>query len=455
MTRILIVALVAFVLFCADAIAQSSILSPSPMQRFEDNDSHACSGCLVYTFAAGTTTKLSTYTDSTGATPNLNPIVLNTRGEASIWLRPGTGYKFVLSPSTDKQPPSNPMPTSPYWTVDNINTTAGGGGGCALPNPLVADGACFLSQAGAATAKQIADWAFCNDCTLDVSYDAIRGVVTSPQGTTVDLTNAVAGYVLNQNVSGAAFPVDVVLMGFGISAVDGAKTWGLNTVLTDNKGQSAQTLGARFVLNEFDFNITSALTQVTGLQFAGSSFHQPALANGLVFFPLDPTGLVAKWTNVITSTDGAAINFATVGAAQPTGVNIASQTIAMNYKDSGGNEQNATLTALNGLSVGGTADANLSLQPPLNGSNLASLYLPSNNGVLINNHAVLSADGVATETICSDAYWSTCNIGNVTDNVNLFGTVVTPNTPTGTPAASLCLDSGNHVIKKTTSGPCI
>jgi len=84
------------------------------------------SGAQLFTYAAGTTTKLATYTDSTGATPQTNPIVLNARGEpqntlgnsVGLWLTNSTAYKFVLSPSTDTDPPTNAI-----WTIDNI--TAG------------------------------------------------------------------------------------------------------------------------------------------------------------------------------------------------------------------------------------------------------------------------------------------------------------------------------------------
>lgn len=49
---------------------------------------------LVYTYAAGTLTPKTTYTDSAGGTPNANPVVLDASGQASIW---GTGsYKFVV-----------------------------------------------------------------------------------------------------------------------------------------------------------------------------------------------------------------------------------------------------------------------------------------------------------------------------------------------------------------------
>ena len=92
-------------------------LAPLPIQRFVDSNGNALSGGLVFTYAAGTTTKQATYTDSTGGTPNTNPIVLNSRGEAGIWFNPLLSYKVVLSPSTDTDPPTNPI-----WTVDNVST---------------------------------------------------------------------------------------------------------------------------------------------------------------------------------------------------------------------------------------------------------------------------------------------------------------------------------------------
>jgi hypothetical protein len=66
-------------------------------------------GGKLYTYAAGTTTPLATYTDYGGATANANPVILDSRGEASVWL--GTAlYKMALYDSTNVL----------IWTVDNI-----------------------------------------------------------------------------------------------------------------------------------------------------------------------------------------------------------------------------------------------------------------------------------------------------------------------------------------------
>jgi hypothetical protein len=90
-------------------------LAPLPKLRFVDNNGVALVGGKLFTYAAGSTTKQPTYTDSTGATPNPNPILLDARGEASVWFDQSLAYKVVLSPSTDSDPPTNAI-----WTQDGI-----------------------------------------------------------------------------------------------------------------------------------------------------------------------------------------------------------------------------------------------------------------------------------------------------------------------------------------------
>ena len=69
--------------------------------QFFDNNGVPLSGGLLYTYAAGTTTPAATYTSSSGATANSNPIVLDSAGRPSseIWLTTGSSYKFVLQTS--------------------------------------------------------------------------------------------------------------------------------------------------------------------------------------------------------------------------------------------------------------------------------------------------------------------------------------------------------------------
>lgn len=75
-------------------------------------------GAKLFTYVAGSTTKLATYTGEDEGTSQSNPIVLNSRGEPAqpIWLSDGLTYKFVFAPADDTDPP-----TSPIRTIDNIS----------------------------------------------------------------------------------------------------------------------------------------------------------------------------------------------------------------------------------------------------------------------------------------------------------------------------------------------
>lgn len=73
------------------------------------------SGYKLFCYAAGTTTKQNSYTDSTGNSANTNPIVMDSRGEANVWLDTGLLYKLVLTLDTEADPPVNNL-----WSVDSF-----------------------------------------------------------------------------------------------------------------------------------------------------------------------------------------------------------------------------------------------------------------------------------------------------------------------------------------------
>jgi microcystin-dependent protein len=70
-------------------------------QQFFDNNGIPLNGGLLYTYQAGSTTALTTYTDISGSIANSNPIVLDSAGRSSneVWLTYGLNYKFVLKTS--------------------------------------------------------------------------------------------------------------------------------------------------------------------------------------------------------------------------------------------------------------------------------------------------------------------------------------------------------------------
>lgn len=104
-------------------------LLPQGKQVYTDSAGDPLSGGLLYTYAAGTSTPLATYSDQAGITPNANPVVLDARGEATVFWSESSSYKVVLHDAAD----------APIWTQDNI-----------VPEAVTAT--------GADTARTQADW---------------------------------------------------------------------------------------------------------------------------------------------------------------------------------------------------------------------------------------------------------------------------------------------------------
>ena len=89
-----------------------AVLAPAPKAQFFDATGAPLVGGKVYTYAAGTTTPLATFTDASATTPNTNPVILDSRGECNLWFSTATSYKVVLKNADDVT----------QWTVDNIST---------------------------------------------------------------------------------------------------------------------------------------------------------------------------------------------------------------------------------------------------------------------------------------------------------------------------------------------
>lgn len=85
-------------------------LAPAPIFRSWDNNGNPLVGGQLFTYQAGTMIPQATYVDSTQTTQNTNPVILNFRGEAVVWLNPNLNYKFVLEDTLGNT----------IWTEDNI-----------------------------------------------------------------------------------------------------------------------------------------------------------------------------------------------------------------------------------------------------------------------------------------------------------------------------------------------
>lgn len=112
-----LITLLFLLLSCALFAQVNSAPFPNPIPQFFDANGAPLSGGKLFTFSAGTTSPLATYTDGTGLIQNTNPIILNAAGYPTnasgsivgVWLGP-VKYKLILQNSLGVQ----------QWLVDLV-----------------------------------------------------------------------------------------------------------------------------------------------------------------------------------------------------------------------------------------------------------------------------------------------------------------------------------------------
>ncbi len=178
-----------------------TVLTPAAKMQFFAASGIPLAGGLLYTYAAGTTTPSATYTDSSGGTANSNPIVLDARGEANVWLGAAT-YKFKLCDSTNTE----------IWTVDNISaptsalspvlsgnvTVSSNSSGAAFKVTQTGTGAIFVAQNSADP----------NLIPFIVNASNNVGIQTSAPGAALDVANNGAIWLSNSGVARSIISAD-------------------------------------------------------------------------------------------------------------------------------------------------------------------------------------------------------------------------------------------------------
>lgn len=173
-------------------------------------------GGLLYTYAAGTTTPATTYTDSAGAVANSNPIVLDAAGRVpyEIRLTAGGSYKFILKTSVgatigtwDNIDGVNDVAAATAFYADAFTTTAGQTTFTLSANPgsinnlnVSLDGATLVAGddftwAGTTIVLSMAAYA---GQRLRVAYSSVAGVKAISPGSVVDASVAVGTKLYNR-----------------------------------------------------------------------------------------------------------------------------------------------------------------------------------------------------------------------------------------------------------------
>jgi microcystin-dependent protein len=211
-------------------------LTPTAKMQFFKADGTPLVGGKLYTYTAGTTTPQTTFTDSSGGTANTNPVILDSRGEANIWLG-GSTYKFKLADANDVE----------IWTVDNISAPTSGVSPALSGNVTIdtnsSSPALKITQTGTGYALRVQDSADPDSTPLVIDNTGKLGLGTTSPSEALDIDNSGK---IQFSASGAARMIISCDASNSIFDVSGARNYVVKTnsttILTGNTTSLTSTV---------------------------------------------------------------------------------------------------------------------------------------------------------------------------------------------------------------------
>jgi hypothetical protein len=211
--------------------------------RFWDNSGNPLAGGLVYTYGAGSSTPLASYTDAGGLTPNTNPIILDAKGEANIWLN--GQYKINVTDANGVQITG--------WPVDNIGASVTGATQLYVDNAIAGANAYTDSKTAAAIATAAADATAKANAAAASSASLVTGTrlafqqSAAPIGwvkdTTAALNDTAMRIVTGAVVGGGAVPFSTAMGTTAVSGTTGSHALTIAEMPSHTHAQTQQTAG--------------------------------------------------------------------------------------------------------------------------------------------------------------------------------------------------------------------
>lgn len=193
-------------------------LLPMVKARFFDANGDPLAGGKVYSYIAGTSTPLVTYSDDE-VTPNTNPVILDANGEADIWLASASNYKIVLKDSDDVT----------QWTVDDVPGTASSGSSSA--GGWGAWATHSVTQGAGATALSGQTWTAADYTTVIYEFEVIRGTAINASGRIYLQKQNSSWRVVEASYSGEAHGITWSLTGTTTQQLNAAADAGDNATI--------------------------------------------------------------------------------------------------------------------------------------------------------------------------------------------------------------------------------
>lgn len=271
-------------------------LMPNGKQQYTDSSGNPLSGGKLYTYAAGTSTPQATYSDAAGAVPNANPVVLNSRGEATIFWS-SAPYKAVLKDSADVE----------IWSQDNLEIALIASD---LASTAAGNGAALVGYSTLGITVKDA-----LDLNAPLASPAFTGTPTAPTATAGDNSTKIATTAY-ADASAAAAAAAVPPQEFasdaetqaGLLTTKAVTPAGLAASMIGGIGQSWQDMTGSRALSTTYTNTTGRPIFVV---FEGQGTTTASFTLNLFV-----SGLVAAKTNPYTSVSG---QIASVSAVVPLG----------------------------------------------------------------------------------------------------------------------------------------
>lgn len=279
-------AMVAAVLVVMSTIVLRSAtgtLAPSPYLTVLNANGAPISGACVWTYMAGTSTPVATYTDKTIAVANSNPIIADSSGQFVAYLVPGTSYKFVFE--TACTPPAHGSVLRTQDGIDAVPSAASALDVTGTAGETITGGMCAYLSDGSG-AKVAGQWYKCDSGNGYSSIFPEVGLATST------ITAATSGtFRLSGQATG--------LSGLTIGAEYYASTGGALTATAPSfrrhlgHADSTTTLIVTAdppiplisFINDFRLSLTTATCVTTAdVTAAGTLFWTPCTGNRVTVF---------------------------------------------------------------------------------------------------------------------------------------------------------------------------
>jgi len=275
-----------------------AVVTPTAKAQFIDAAGVPLAGGFLYTYEAGTTTPQATYTDSTAATANSNPIVLDARGEANIWLS-SANYKFKLTNAEGTE----------IWTVDNIAAPSTALSPVFSSNVTISANtsgpALLVTQTGAGAAIRVQDSADPDSSPFVVDTTGQVGIGTATPANAID----VAGGAIQISTSG----------GTARTVMSADSTDSIFAVSDDRNFTVKTNAATRLTINSTDATSTVPIVlpaaPTTTLQAATKGYVDQSSPAGMIApfaGTAAPTGWLACEGQAVSQTTYAAL-FAAIG----------------------------------------------------------------------------------------------------------------------------------------------